>query len=161
MPELVRTRADVVVCLAEAEALDALERPRGALPIRVAPDELLLVAHPGAAHALGRAADAVREADGDALVTDVSDGWAVWSLSGSGSREAFTRLSMLELPNAGVVQGDVARLPVKVVADGERLHLLVPSSWSEHLRQRILSLVPDVGEDAEPHAWTAPRARHA
>jgi hypothetical protein len=68
---------------------------------------------------------------------------------------------MLELPKAGVVQGDVARLPVKVVADGERLHLLVPSSWSEHLRERILSLVPDVGEDAEPHAWTAPRARRA
>lgn len=161
MPELVRTLADVVVCLAEAETLDALERPRGALPIRIASDELLLVAHPGAARAVGRAAGAVREADGDALVTDVSDGWAVWSLSGPGSREAFTRLSMLELPNAGVVQGDVARLPVKVVADGERLHLLVPSSWSEHLRERILSLVPDVGEVAEPHAWTAPRARHA
>lgn len=161
MPELARTQADVVACLAGAEALDALQRPRGALPIRVAPDEMLLVAHPGSARALERAAGAVREADADALVTDVSDGWAVWSLSGPGSREAFTRLSMLGLPNAGVVQGDVARLPVKVVADGERLHLLVPSSWAEHLRERILSLAPNVREDVQPRAWTAPRARHA
>lgn len=161
MPELARTRADVVACLAEAAALDALERPRGALPIRVAPDELLLIAHPGAAHTLERAAGAVREADGDALVTDVSDGWAVWSLSGPGSRDAFTRLSMLALPHAGVVQGDVARLPVKVVVDGEHLHLLVPSSWAEYLRERILALVPEVQENTEPHAWTAPRARHA
>lgn len=160
MPELARTRADVVVCLADAQALDALQRPRGALPIRVAPDELLLVAHPGGARALERAAGAVRDVDGDALVMDVSDGWAVWSFSGPGSREAFARLSMLDLPNAGVVQGDVARLPAKVVPDGERLHLLVPSSWSEYLRERILALVPDLREDAEPHAWAAPRARH-
>jgi hypothetical protein len=159
--ELARTRADVVVCLADAEALDALERPRGSLPIRVAPDELLLIAHPGAAHALERAARTLRGNDDDALVMDVSDGWTAWSIAGPGSREAFGRLSMLHLPRAGVVQGDVARLPVKVVADGDRLHLLVPSSWSEHLRERIVALVPDVREDAEPRAWTAPRARHA
>lgn len=161
MLELARTRTDVVMCLAQAETLDALERPRGALPIRVAPDELLLIGHPGSARALERAAGAVCETDDDALVTDVSDGWAVWSIAGPGWRDAFARLSMLELPRAGVVQGDVARLPVKVVADGERLHLLLPSSWAEYLRERILALVPEVQENTEPHAWTAPRARHA
>lgn len=159
MLELARTRTDVVSCLAEAAALDALERPRGALPIRVAPDELLLVGHPGSAPAFEQAAAPLVELDDDAVVMDVTDGWTVWSLAGSQAREAFERLSMLELPTAGVVQGDVARLPVKVVADGDRLHLFVPSSWGAYLHDRIAGLELAIAEDGEPRAWAAPRRR--
>lgn len=156
MLELARTEVAVVACLASPEALDALATPASATALRTAPDELLLLAAPS------RAADAreavephLRTLEEDALVLEVSDGWTAWTLSGPQAREAFARLSALEPPEQGFLQGEVARVPAKVLAEPERLHLLVPSSWAEHVRERILALALDVREALEPHTWEA------
>ena len=156
MPELSRTAVAVVACLAAPEALDALPTPEGATACRTAPDELLLLTGPDAAEAiLAAASDRLRALDEDALALEVTDGWTALSLEGPHAREAFARLSALELPEAGFLQGDVARVPAKVLAGPERLLLVVPSSWAEHVRGRILALALDVRERPEPRPWEA------
>jgi hypothetical protein len=146
----------VVACLATPEALDALPTPEGATACRTAPDELLLLTGPDAAgRVLAAASDRLRALDEDALALEVTDGWTAFTLAGPDTREAFARLSALELPVAGFLQGDVARVPAKVLAEPERLLLLVPSSWAEHVRERILGLALDVRERPEPRPWEA------
>lgn len=158
MLELARTEAAFVSCMASAEALEAVHVPKTVTACRVAPDELLLIGASGSASRIAAAASkTVGGSDDDALVMDVTDGWTVWTLGGSDAHDAFERLSMLHLPEAGVVQGDVARLPVKVVVDGERLHLATPSSWEAYLRERIVALGLRISEAGEPRPWTAPK----
>ncbi len=158
MLELARTEAALVGCFASASALDAVRTPKTVTACRVAPDELLLIGAPGSAAKIAVAASkALHGSDDDALVLEVTDGWAVWTLGGADAHDAFERLSMLRLPESGVVQGDVARLPVKVVVDGERLHLAVPSSWGAYLHQRIVGLELAIAEDGESRAWAAPK----
>lgn len=156
MLELTRTRVAVVACLASPEALDALEPPVGARPFRTAPDELLLLAAPERGpEAAALAGSALREHDPDALVLEVTDGWWAWTLSGPDAREAFARLSALELPERGEVQGELARVPAKVLAEPDRLHVLVPSPWAEHVRERVLALALPVREHPEARPWEA------
>jgi len=151
--ELAPTEASVVLCAA-AEAVDAVAGLGDVL--RVAPDEAMLVGPPGTAPELVEAAaDLVIGLDGDAVVLEATDGWTIWNLRGPEARDAFTYLSALELPEDGFVQGDVAGVPVKVRADGERLRLLVPSMWGTHLRERILSDCVHLGvmERPGPVPW--------
>ncbi len=79
----------------------------------------------------------MRRLDPDAVVLDVSDGWAVHTLEGPDAREAFSRLSELDLPDAGFVQGEAARIGIRVLVEGDRLDLLVPSALAAHLHERI------------------------
>lgn len=115
-------------------AADACERVAG-LPgaCRVAPGEVAIVGDVSVAALL----QAARRLDPDAVVVDVSDGWTAHTLFGAGSRDAFARLSELELPAAGFVQGEVARIGVRVVAEADRIDLLVPADLAAHLRDRI------------------------
>lgn len=114
---------------------EACERAMGAGNAhRIAPDEVMVLGETPDAHEA-----AVRELDPDALVLDVTDGWGVLELEGRDAREAFARISELELPERGFVQGEVARVGVRVLADGDRLRLLVPAMWTEHVRERILA----------------------
>lgn len=101
---------------------------------RIALDEVMVLGE--APDALGAA---VREADPDALVLDVTDGWSVLELVGASAREAFARISELEPPESGFVQGEVARVGVRILAGGDRLRLLVPAMWTDHVRERILA----------------------
>ncbi len=55
-------------------------------------------------------------------------------------REAFAFLSELQLPDEGYVHGDVAHVPVRVIARRDRLQLFVPAMWGAYLRERILGL---------------------
>lgn len=141
MPELRDLHQSVVACLASAEALDALVPPgHGARVCRTAPDELLLVGAAGVAAELVReTTDRVGALDPDALVMDVTDGWAGFVLAGEGARRAFAYLSALELPQEGFLQGHVAHVPAKILVEGEALVLLVPAFWGAHLGQRILA----------------------
>ena len=59
------------------------------------------------------------------------------TISGEGAREAFARLSELELPASGFAQGAVARVGVRVLVDGDRVALVVPAMLASHLRERI------------------------
>lgn len=145
MLELAATRSSVVGAFASPEALDALS-PAGAYRCRVAPDEAMFVAEADVAGALVRDASAVTAGDPDAVVLDMTDGWTVWTLAGDGARDTFAFLSELELPDEGYVQGDVAHVPVRVIARRDRLQLFVPAMWGAYLRERILGLGLDVRE---------------
>jgi hypothetical protein len=113
------------------EACDIAMRAPGAG--RVASDEVMVV---------GAVADDIRRAidtvDPDALVRETSEGWAEVALDGGDARDVFARLSELELPDGpGYVQGDVARVAVRVLVGQEGLTLLVPAYWEAHLRRRV------------------------
>ena len=141
MPDLHAIDRAVVLCQASAEALDALVPPgHGSRTCRTAPDEMLFVVdRERAADAEREVADRVAALDDDAVVLDVTDGWAAWSLAGADARAAFAYLSALRLPDSGLVQGDVAHVPAKVLVEPDGLLLLVPSFWGAHLRERALA----------------------
>jgi len=164
--ELVETRVFALGCFAAPEGADALMGVPGAYACRVAADEVLLIAEPGASDDLARtSAETATAADPDAVVLDTTDGWAVWTLEGNDAREAFARLSAVPLPEQGFTQGDVAHLPAKVVVSKGRghlrLHLLVPAMWGAFLRERILHDCASLGvrQRAEPAPWTRPPGR--
>ena len=146
MLEFSATPVSVVQVFAEASALDALA-PAGATRCRVAPDEAMFVREAGAGRALFRDAQAVTAGDADAVIVDGTDGWAVWTLSGERLSDALERLSHLEIDANvdGFTQGDVAHIPVRIVVDHGRVHLLVAAMWEDYLRQRILSRCADLG----------------
>lgn len=146
MPELAPARVSVVLCAASEEALDRLVAPGfGARPIRTAPDESLFVAAQDVGGDVHReVADRVAALDADALTADVTDAWAAWELRGPDARAALLRVSRLEVPDDGWVQGDVAGLAAKVVGGSGGLLVLVPASVGEHLRARLASTRTEV-----------------
>jgi sarcosine oxidase gamma subunit len=129
--ELSTFRPAVTVVLASADACERVSAIPGACP--VSPNEVAIVGDAS----LTALRQAVERVDPDAVVRDVSDGWVVHTLEGPGARDAFARLSELELPKAGFVQGAVARVGVRVLVDGDRVDLLVPSMLAEHVHERI------------------------
>jgi hypothetical protein len=149
--ELFETRAAVVGAFAASEALDAL-RPAGAHRCRVASDEAMFVGPPGAGEQLLRDSAAVTAGDADAIVLDVADGWAVWTLSGEEAPAAFARLSRFPSDD-GFVQGDVAGVPTRVIVERGRIHLLVPATSRDQMRARILDRCPGISERSEPASW--------
>jgi sarcosine oxidase gamma subunit len=138
--ELRAAPRSVVLCQAEPSALDALVAPgHSAVACRTAPDEVLFVApHDVGPDVAREAHDRLAALDPDALVLEVGDGWAAWSLSGPDARAAFAYLSALALPEDGFVQGEVAHVAAKVLARDDELLLLVPAYWRDHLRERIV-----------------------
>ncbi|MDQ3210992.1 MAG: hypothetical protein M3Q20_07375 [Actinomycetota bacterium] len=131
MAELQPASPSVVVVLASIEACDRVSEEAGATAMRVAPRELMLVGDVEAA--------AVRRAlaEPDAIIEDVSDGWAVFELLGDDAREAFARVCELELPAEGWVQGEVARAAAKVLVEPGRITILVPAMLGTHVEERI------------------------
>ena len=150
MPELRRADLRVIVCLASAETLDRLVPPgHGARTVRVAADEALFVADAATApEVLREVEDRVAAIESDAVVRDVGDGWAAWSLVGPDAPGALARVSHLISPGAGDwVQGDVARVGAKVLGDDDGMTILVPAYWDDHVRTR---LVEDAGATEVP-----------
>lgn len=128
-------------CHATPASCDAVMGIEGAC--RVAPDEVMVVGQPGTAAAtVGRVADVV---DAHAVVIDATDGWSAWTIEGEDSVLAFSYLSELELPPEGFAQGDVVRLPAKVLTDGDRVHIFVPAMLGEELRRRVVASAGHLG----------------
>jgi hypothetical protein len=121
---------------ATAEACDlAMRAPRAG---RVAADEVFVA---------GPIADDLRDAilrvDPEGLLRDASQGWTEVVLPDDG-RELFARLSSLRLPGGdGYVQGDVARVAVRVFVDGDAIRLFVPAYWATHLLERVRRVEAD------------------
>jgi hypothetical protein len=140
--ELAPRLVGVVLCMADADALDALVAPGyDARRIRTAPDEALFVASREVTGDVVRAlVDRIGALDDDGLVLDVSDGWASWALAGYDVAAAFAAVSALDVPPAGdAVQGSVAGVAAKVLGEtGDALTILVPAYWSNHLRERLI-----------------------
>jgi hypothetical protein len=133
----------VVACLARAEALNRL-RVDAAFPFHVAADELLLLSAPGNADAV--ASSAWAQLGDDALVVDQTDAFAGWTLRGDEALEAFCRLSTLSLGDERPItrQGLVAHVPAKILVANGSVHLLVPSTLSHHLSQRMRDVCVDL-----------------
>jgi hypothetical protein len=121
----------VVAVLASTAALDGLSIPEGATLCRVAPREALVIGGGGLTPA------GVGMDGGAALIEDVTDGWAAFELTGDDAPEAFARLSELDLPREGFVQGDVVRIGSKVLSAPGRLTILVPASLGAFVEERI------------------------
>jgi hypothetical protein len=128
--ELRRALPSVVAVLAPAEVCDRLEPVAGAVTLRVAPREVLLVG-PADVRTLSAAIGA------EGLVADVSDGWVGLVLEGADAPDAFARVSELELPERGWIQGEVARAASKVLVEPGRIEVLVPAMLAEHVEARI------------------------
>ena len=131
MAELSTMTPAVTTVLASAEACERVSALPGACAISLG--EVAIVGDAS----ITALRQAVERIDPDAVVRDVSEGWAMHTIWGGGAREAFARLSELELPASGFVQGAVARIGVRVLVDGDRVDLLVPSMLAAHLRERI------------------------
>jgi sarcosine oxidase gamma subunit len=142
--ELRARPVSVVDVLADPHACDTVEAGEATV-CRVAPDEVLVVGDGDGFRAVANIRMTVTAVDRGALVLDVTDGWTAWEISGANVRDAFARLSELPVPGRGFVQGEVAHLPAKVLADVDRLTLLVASMWEAALRERILADCAAVG----------------
>ena len=131
MAELRLVSPTVIAVLASADAIDAMRAPAGATMCRVAPREALVIggSEPSAA-------DILVDEQG-AIVEDVTDGWTGYELVGDDVHEAFARLSELELPEDGFVQGDVARIGAKIVVSPGRVTILVPAMLGAFVEERI------------------------
>jgi hypothetical protein len=127
--ELRAAAPTVVAVLASARACDGIVAPAGASLCRVGPRDVLLVGElsPGD----------VRVDEPGSIVEDVTDGWAAFELLGGDGAEAFTRLSELELPATGFLQGEVARIGAKILVEPNRLTILVPAMLGSFLEHRI------------------------
>ena len=132
-------RTGVVGVFASAAALDALQAPDGARACRVAPDEIALLCAPDdAARVLDAVSGQIARADRHGFALDLSDGWTGFSLTGE-VREAFSYLSELHLPEPGsFAQGDVLRVPARVLRGEDHIDLLVPSPWGRYLHDELL-----------------------
>lgn len=150
MVELVAFEVGVVMVVADPAACDAIPGDRHAL--RLAPDEAMVLSEPGSLPTvLASVADAVAALDPHAVVLDATDGWSVWGLRGDEVDAAFARLSALEPPRDGFVQGEVAGVPAKVVATPGGVDMLVPSMLGAYLRDAVLRRCRGIGiEEASP-----------
>jgi hypothetical protein len=106
-------------------ALDALALDDGVVTLRLAPDDLLVLAD---------VAPVV--ADADAVVAPDA-GWAGAWLESGAARELLARHADWPLPAAGLAQGAAAGVPVKVVVAGDRTLLLVPAAYTAELVERL------------------------
>jgi hypothetical protein len=144
--ELVATDVAFVTIAGDERAAASVERLDGVVACPVAPDERLIAAPVDALEQLVTIArERATTADPDALVVDTTDGWAVWTLQGDGVRAAFSRLSGVRLPGRGFTQGDVTRVPVKLIVERDRLHLIVPAMWRSYLHDRIVERCRSLG----------------
>lgn len=109
------------------------------LQIRVAPDELLVVgAAADAASLAALASERLAALDPGALVFDVSDGYAAWTLRGPEWPELFARLCAIPPPEPPAqLQGLFAHVPAKLLAQDEELTVVVSASLSHHIRARV------------------------
>jgi len=150
---LLASRFGVVGGFASAHALDAVQAPTDVRACRIASDEMAFVCPPGATlGVLDAVAEQIARGDRDGFALDLSDGWASFSLRGDVER-AFSYLSELRLPApGGFVQGDVLRVPVRVLTGDGRLDLLVASPWGRYLHDEMLVALRalDVREEAGP-----------
>lgn len=152
MLDVARLHACVVACHGSAPALEALAVPAGALALRVAPDELLLLAPPARAEELLRRATAhLAVVEPGALAVDQSDGWAIFGLPGHQPEDegvlALRQLALMPLPRRrpAFVQGAVAGGPAKLLLLPEVVYLLVPFALRDHVARRLCDVAAPTG----------------
>ena len=144
MLEISRFDACLIACHGSAAALDALAVPAGVQALRVAPDELLLLAPPARTEELLRRATAhLAVVEPGTIAVDQSDGWAIFGLAGHLPDDpgmlALRQLAVMPLPDRrpAFVQGAIAGGPAKLLLLPGVVHLLVPFALRDHVERRL------------------------
>lgn len=150
-------RASVLLCLATPAALDSIACPSGTAVLRVAADEVLLLGPPGGERRLADSAGAsLATLDRHSLAMAMTDAWAAWSLRQPGALAALARLTAVPVPGPGpsmnFVQGAVCGIAAKMLVLPARVCVLVSSSLTHHLRDRVMQLCADMNPTVET-AW--------
>jgi hypothetical protein len=141
------SRAAIVLCLGDVHVLDTLVPSPGAACFRIAADERWLV---GPAHMatemLASATAQFQTARSAALAVEMTDGWAVCTISGPDVEEVWARLSENRLPQTrpAFIQGAVASVPAKAIVQDGCIHVFIPAPLGHHLPQRILEASADL-----------------
>lgn len=130
MAELRVELPSVVCVLGSSEVCDAVEARDGLTLMRVAPREVMFVGP-------GDLSDVPSSTGPRAWVEDVSDAWVALTLEGTDAPDVFARISELEPPKEGWIQGEVARAPAKVLIVEDRVTILVPAMLAAHVEERI------------------------
>ena len=147
MLELRTSEATVVHCLAQPASLDELPAIERSDAYRVAPDELILLASGrGRADLLEAASSALGSKEPGGLTVDMSDGWAILSIVGTGFEAVLTRLSAIAPPPSrpAFLQGAVAEVPAKTIVLDKVIHVMVAATVEHQLRDRIRSACADL-----------------
>jgi hypothetical protein len=133
--ELLQPDLRVLRCCARPAELDGLGRAE--LCGRVAPDELIvLVPSSEAARVLDEISVDVGRLNESAIVIDHSDAFHLVAIAGQ-AHDALGRLSPVPMPSDGFVQGPVAGVPCKLFVTADEILLLAPSTYAQHVRERI------------------------
>jgi hypothetical protein len=141
---LARADVRVVRCCADPAAINSLTFPEGWRQLRVARDEtLLLAATADFELLLSEVLSDLTAHASDALAVDHTDAFTVTRMSGQ-FREAWKRLSAIDMPNTGECQGLIADVPAKALVSSDHVDLLTSSTYEEHVRTRILAACADL-----------------
>jgi hypothetical protein len=121
-------RISITRVVATPSALDGIAWATGAIGMRIAPDEVLVVSGP------------VPNLGGDphAIVEPDTGFCAMW-LPMAEAREWLVRACEWELPShsPAFAQGSVAGLPVKLWFEAERVLFLVPAPYAHDFEERL------------------------
>ena len=121
--------------VAAPAALDGARWPTGSLPLRTAPDEVLLV-HPSLDPV--RLSDAHPLTDPHAIITPEGSFMGLW-LPMAEALAFLERACMWELPAArpAFAQGAVANVPVKLWFEHDRVLFIVQSPFAADFEERL------------------------
>jgi len=114
--------------VATPAALDSYQWSKGAIVMRVAPDEILAIS----------SASSVRSGDPHAIELAESGFAGIW-LEAAEANEFLSRWCEWELPaqRPAFAQGAVAGLPVKLWFEQDRVLILVPAPYAAELAERM------------------------
>ena len=112
MVELRRSFAAVIGCYARVEVLDAVSDLE-ALTMRLAPDEMLLVAEPRHGAAILATAETALAADPGSIVLEVSDGYSIWSVAGDWEEVSLRLCAVPISQSSALIQTLFAQVPAK------------------------------------------------
>jgi|SRR5579862_3540742 len=145
--EIRPSRAAIILCMGDAKLWDTVSPAPNATVCRIARDERWLIGPARSAGELLAWAVAQTATMGPAAcAVDVTDGWAVWTITGSGIEEVWVRLSENQVPpgRPAFVQGAVATIPAKALVQDGCIHFFTPSPLGHHLPLRIQEACPDL-----------------
>ena len=130
-------RLDVVRLVATPAALDAASWPDDAMPLRTAPDEVLLVGQGAPLDAPDVLA--ARAPDSHVIAIADTSFAGVW-LPADVAATVLSRVCEWALPahRPAFAQGAMAELPVKLWLEEERTLIVVPAPFATDLVERVL-----------------------
>jgi len=149
------TRATVVLCMGDSRVWGPSMPRCTAVAYSVAPDERWVVGPASVGdQLLTWATERVQAIGANAYAVDVTDAWAVWTVTGGGVDEVWARLSENPIPpgRPAFVQGAVATIPAKAIVQESTIHFFVPSPLGHYLPQRILAACNDLSPRLGPAA---------